>query len=158
MVVTNQGSNDLSILFGHLGNGEGWQAEAGPRLQSGGVGPLGTILRDVTGDGRPDLIVVNRQADAGSSTGNLAVLPALGLGYFDDSAPTTAGLPGVPAQQPVLTPEGGVLPLENGALVGISPDSVLPVGIVFNPANDGVRAAVVLPDGRVVAALESGDV
>ena len=39
MLVANRGSNDVSVLFGSLDSSGFWQGRAGPRLNSGGVGP-----------------------------------------------------------------------------------------------------------------------
>src|SRR5262249_16871291 len=59
LVVTNQGSNDISILFGRPDGAGRWAAEPGPRIKSGGIGPIGTVLLDVDGDRRLDLLVTN---------------------------------------------------------------------------------------------------
>ncbi|MBL8797070.1 MAG: VCBS repeat-containing protein [Planctomycetia bacterium] len=80
LVVANEGSNDVSVLLGQ-GRGSAWTFVPGPRLAAGG-GPVATIVRDVTGDGRPDLLVSN------STTDDIYLLPGVGQGFFNDTAPT----------------------------------------------------------------------
>src|SRR5262249_27282726 len=81
MLIADQGSNDIATLFGSLDPSGNWVGIAGPRLRSGGAGPIGTTLRDLNGDGIPDLVVTNGQS------GNLAVLPGVGQGFFNDQNP-----------------------------------------------------------------------
>src|SRR5262249_54479946 len=61
LVVANSGSNDVSLLFGR-GRDDAWTLTPGPRLRVG-AGPVTTVVRDVTGDEIPDLLVANAQAD-----------------------------------------------------------------------------------------------
>src|SRR5205807_1786354 len=61
MLVADHDSNDVAVLFGSIVNGQ-WAGTPGPRLNSGGTGPVSTALQDVTGpegqpDGIPDLVV-----------------------------------------------------------------------------------------------------
>src|SRR5206468_1102622 len=83
LVVTNQGSNDVSILLGN-GQGMNWKTTLGPRLQTGGSGPVSTLIMDVTGpngggpDGNSDLLVTNQ----GSNT--VTLLPGISQGFFND--------------------------------------------------------------------------
>src|SRR5205823_6400159 len=49
LLVANEGSNDVSVLFGAYDAAGHWTAVNGPRLASGGVGPDATALRDLTG-------------------------------------------------------------------------------------------------------------
>jgi hypothetical protein len=79
LVVANEGSNDVSVLFGH-GRGAGWTLVAGPRLQAG-LGPVATVVADATGNGVPDLLVANSQANT------VTLLPGVGGGFFDDRHP-----------------------------------------------------------------------
>jgi hypothetical protein len=144
MLVTNRGSNDVSVLFGAYDAEGHWFATPGPRLKSGGDGPIATTLRDTNGDGVPDLIVTN------GTSGTLAVLPGLGLGFFDDR-----NLHPIPLGSPVTAPpvfvQGmGVLPTEDGAVVAFNPTTLAPLGEVFGPA--GVTALGAAPDGRLVVA------
>src|SRR5262249_44740992 len=83
MLVANQGSNDVSILFGSYDAGGSWVGLAGPRLKSGGAGPVAVTRRDMNGDGISDLVVTN------GGSGTLTVLPGVGRGFFDDRQPQT---------------------------------------------------------------------
>ena len=47
LVTANQGSNDVSVLFGSFGAGGEWIGTLGPRLRSGGAGPLATTAADI---------------------------------------------------------------------------------------------------------------
>jgi hypothetical protein len=82
VLAANQGSNDVTVLLGQ-GTGMQWTLTSGPRLNANGVGPVSTTVADVTGpngrpDGIPDLLIANSQSN------DVAVLPGVGLGFFDD--------------------------------------------------------------------------
>jgi hypothetical protein len=81
LVVANEGSNDLTILLGK-GTGANWTLTEGPRLKSGGLGPTSVAVRDVFGDGIPDLLVSNSQSNT------VSLLRGLGGGFFNDQNPT----------------------------------------------------------------------
>ena len=49
----------------------------GPRLLAG-MGPVSTTVHDVTGDGRPDILVSNSQSNT------ISLLPGVGNGFFND--------------------------------------------------------------------------
>ena len=53
MLVANQGSNDVSVIFGSYNANGDWVGIPGPRLKSGGDGPIAVIVRDLTGELRP---------------------------------------------------------------------------------------------------------
>ncbi len=46
----------------------------GPRLKSGGTGPVSTVVQDVNGDGIPDILASN------SVSNNVGFLPGHGQG------------------------------------------------------------------------------
>ncbi len=79
LVVANEGSNDVSVLLGR-GDGDAWSLAPGPRLVAG-AGPQATLVRDVNGDGIPDLLVCNTDA------GTVSLLRGVGGGFFDDRHP-----------------------------------------------------------------------
>jgi hypothetical protein len=79
LVVANEGSNDVTLLSGQ-GRGADWTLQQGPRLQAG-AGPVSTTVADVTGDGIPDLLVTNSQANT------VSLLPGVGGGFFNDRQP-----------------------------------------------------------------------
>ena len=81
LVVANQGSNDLTVLFGQSNNAD-WSLVPGPRLAAGD-GPASTIVQDANRDGLPDIVVTN------SRSNDVMVLPAVGGGFFNDHAPFT---------------------------------------------------------------------
>ncbi len=54
---------------------------AGPRLNSGGIGPVSTIVGNFTGDANPDLLVTN------SESNDVTLLPGVGQGFFNDQQP-----------------------------------------------------------------------
>src|SRR5262249_25536326 len=60
LVVANEGSNDVTILYGE-GQGNTWTLEPGPRLDAHGSGPVSTAVRYVAdpkgGAALPDLLV-----------------------------------------------------------------------------------------------------
>lgn len=79
LVVANAGSNDVSVLFGQ-GQGADWTFTPGPRLQAG-RGPVTTAVRDLNGDGVPDILVAN------SESNDVYLLQGIGRGFFNDANP-----------------------------------------------------------------------
>ena len=80
LVVANKGSNDVSILLNQP-QGNSITFMPGPRLKVGS-GPVSTVVKDVTGDGIPDVLVSNSQSN------NVMLLPGVGGGFFNDQNPT----------------------------------------------------------------------
>ncbi|MGA7498558.1 MAG: VCBS repeat-containing protein, partial [Isosphaeraceae bacterium] len=80
LVIANKGSNDVSILL-NQSQGNSITFTPGPRLKVG-TGPVSTVVKDVTGDGIPDILVSNSQSN------NVMLLPGVGGGFFNDQAPT----------------------------------------------------------------------
>ncbi len=56
---------------------------AGPRLNSGGCGPVSTVVGNFTGGAFPDLLVTN------SGSNDVTLLPGVGQGFFNDQDPRT---------------------------------------------------------------------
>ena len=56
---------------------------AGPRLNSGGTGPVSTVVGNFTGGANPDILVTN------SGSNNVVLLPGVGDGFFNDTNPQT---------------------------------------------------------------------
>ena len=81
MLVADQGSNDVSVIFGSYNANGDWVGTLGPRLKSGGDGPIAVIVADLTGNSVPDLAVVN------GGSGTVTLLPGVGGGFFDDQHP-----------------------------------------------------------------------
>ncbi len=79
LVVADEGSNQVSIL---LNQGE-FHFSAGPRLSSGGAGPVSTVVGDFNGDDIPDILVTNKESN------DVELLPGIGQGFFKDTSPTT---------------------------------------------------------------------
>ena len=158
MLVANKGSNDVSILFGSIVAGQ-WVGTPGPRLKSGGNGPVAvTVVADPGSPGGFDLVVTNGQS------GTMSVLPGRGQGFFDDRPQSVATFPiantsiGAPS---FFGPERGVVVTGDGRLVGFSLADLSAGGdTLFAPGagEGGVDAAEALAGGDVVAALAGGDV
>ena len=74
--VTSQPNNANSTVSVLLGNGDGTLRSATYYSTGTGGGPFNVAIGDVTGDGRPDLVVPNY------GTGNVGVLPGLAGGGF----------------------------------------------------------------------------
>jgi FG-GAP-like repeat/Bacterial pre-peptidase C-terminal domain len=83
LAVANQGSNDVSILDGHLSSGV-WSATPGPRLSSGGVEPIAVVAGHFVHQNLLDLRVTN-------AGGQVVALPGIGVsqgtGFFRDNTP-----------------------------------------------------------------------
>jgi hypothetical protein len=159
MLVADQGSNAVSVLFGTTGPDGTWAGVAGPRLNSGGSGPVAVTVRDMNGDGIPDLVVTNGQS------GNLAVLPGVGQGFFNDQfKDPNSQILNIPGN-PVLAGSSflgaaGVAVTADGRVVGFNLDNfAATVGTAFEPsAGQAVTAAQELADGNLVVAEEGGTV
>ena len=154
MLVANQGSNDVSVLFGSYNAAGAWVGIPGPRLKSGGDGPIAVVVRDLNGDGVPDLAVIN------GDSGTVTLLPGVGGGFFNDQQPRTLfNLGGAVVQPPTFIGNTGV-----GFAVTATGDLVRfdlndPAGgarVVFS--GQQVLAAQALSSGQVVVALASGAV
>ena len=84
LVVADKGSNEVSILLNKSQQGGAISFDAGPRLNSGGTGPVSTVVGYFTPDSAyQDILVSN------SGTNNVALLPGVGGGFFNDQNPQT---------------------------------------------------------------------
>jgi hypothetical protein len=81
LVVADKGSNQVSILLNQSTQGGAISFSAGPRLNSGGSGPVSTVVGNFTGGAFPDLLVTNSQSN------DVALLPGVGEGFFNDTNP-----------------------------------------------------------------------
>jgi hypothetical protein len=157
LIVTNQGSNDVSLIFGSWDTSGNWVGTAGPRLKSGGSGPIAAQAVFPADGGPPQLVITNGQS------GTLAVLSGVGQGFFNDQNPQIVNLPGNPVltQGPTFfgSSGSGVLLTATGQLLGFNLNDLAgSIGVLFAPAGDEVAAAQALADGHVVAVLASGTV
>jgi hypothetical protein len=154
LVVANQGSNDVSVLFGAYGPDGFWTATEGPRLQSGGSGPVGVTLRDNGPQKPPDLVVTN------GDSGTMTLLPGVGNGFFNDQAPQTLVNLGTPVvAAPEFTGPGlGVVPTAGGQLVQFNLNTGAAPTVFTPPAGDGVTAVQAMTDGNLVVAERGGGV
>jgi hypothetical protein len=156
LLVANHGSNDVSVLFGAIDGAGHWVATAGPRLKTGGVGPVSVAVRQQSSSGLPELVVTNGQS------GSVGVLPGVGQGFFNDQHPQVLNLPGNPAVgAPVFvgTSGLGVAVTADGRLVGFNLSTFSALGTLFTPApGQEVRAIEALDDGRLLAAEDGGGV
>jgi hypothetical protein len=84
LVVADEGSNDVAILL-NQGN---FSFNHGPRVDSGGIGPVSTVVGDFTsGSTIPDILVTN------SVSNNVTLLQGTGDGFFKaaTAAPVAVG-------------------------------------------------------------------
>jgi hypothetical protein len=82
LVVADKGSNQVSILL-NKSQGGTIAFDQGPRLNSGGIGPVSTVVGHFTGGPNQDILVSN------SGSNNVALLPGVGGGFFNDTNPQT---------------------------------------------------------------------
>ena len=103
MLIANQGSNDVSVIFGSYDANGDWVGIAGPRLKSGGDGPIAVTVQDLGASGIPDLAVFN------GGSGTVTVLPGVGRGFFNDQQPQTLfNLGSALVQPPTFVGDSGV--------------------------------------------------
>jgi hypothetical protein len=158
LIVTNQGSNDVSLILGSWDGSGHWVGTIGPRLKSGGSGPLAAQAVFPAGGGLPELVITNGQS------GTLAILPGVGQGFFNDQNPQSFNLPGNPVipQPPTFfgSSGSGVVVTATGQLIGFDVNDLAgSVATLFTPPlGEAVAAAQALADGHVVAVLSSGTV
>jgi hypothetical protein len=152
MLIANQGSNDVSLLFGSYDANGVWLGIPGPRLKSGGDGPIAVKVSHPNGDLVPDLAVIN------GGSGTVTLLPGVGRGFFDDRQPKVLfNLGKAVVQPPTFTGESGVgfAVTAEGDLVRFDLNN--PIGgasVVFS--GQQVLAAQALLSGKVVVALADG--
>jgi hypothetical protein len=152
MVIANQGSNDVSVLFGSYDANGNWVGIPGPRLKSGGDGPIAATVR--AGNGVPDLVVTN------GGSGTLTLLPGVGQGFFDDQHPQTLfNLGSAVVQAPTFVGNSGVgyAVTAAGNLVRFDLDNPSS-GTNLAFTGQDVLAARALPNGQVVVAVANGNV
>jgi FG-GAP-like repeat len=82
LVVADKGSNQVSILLNQSQKGGAISFSLGPRLNSGGSGPVSTVVGNFTGGAFPDMLVTNSQSN------DVMLLPGVGQGFFNDTHPT----------------------------------------------------------------------
>ncbi len=154
MLIADQGSNDVSVLFGSDDAQGDWVGIPGPRLRSGGDGPIAVIAADLTGDGIPDLAVIN------GGSGTITMLPGVGQGFFDDQhSHTLINLSGALAQPPTFVGTTGIgyAVTAGGSLVRFNlNDPTGGASVAFSGQH--VLAAQALTSGQILVALASGSV
>jgi hypothetical protein len=152
MLIADQGSNDISVIFGSYDSNGDWVGVAGPRLKSGGDGPIAVTVRDLNGDSISDLAVVN------GGSGTVTALRGVGRGFFDDQHPTTLfNLGNAVVQAPTFTgaTSTGYEVTAAGDLVRFDLNNAAAgANVVFSDPQ--LVAAQALPGGQVVVALATG--
>ncbi|MGO9923594.1 MAG: FG-GAP repeat domain-containing protein, partial [Isosphaeraceae bacterium] len=154
MLIADQGSNDVSVLFGSYNAQGDWIGVAGPRFKSGGDGPIGVAVEDLGANGIPDLAVFN------GGSGTVIELPGVGRGFFNDQDPLTLfNFGSALVQPPTFVGDSGlgyaVTAVGNLVRFDLS-DPAAGAPVVFS--GEQVLAAQALATGQVVAALANGDV
>jgi hypothetical protein len=161
MLVANQGSNDVSILFGSYDADGKWVGIAGPRLKSGGTGPLAVnVMPNLNDPAQPAIMVVTNGQD-----GSFALLPGRGLGFFDDRTPQLLTVPGHPViRASIFTDMTGdaLVTTDDGRLISFNLFNFdASVHVVFAPQpGDGATAVQPMPSdsNSLVAAMRDGSV
>jgi hypothetical protein len=154
LVVVNNRSNDLSMLWG---NGDGTFEDSGITYATG-ADPTSVAVADLNGDGKPDLAVTNATY---ITTGTVSVLLNTGAGFTPHAAAGAKGASGRPdlvdavpalagplagsvhpgqAHQPDGEAKTGVtdrsftsMPPLAGARISASPSASSPPGAVMTP-------------------------
>jgi len=154
MLVANQGSNDVSVIFGSYDANGDWVGISGPRLKSGGDGPISVTVEDLGASSIPDLAVFN------GGSGTVTELPGVGGGFFNDQQPGTLfNLGSALVQPPTFVGDSGLgyAVTAGGDLVRFDLSN-LSTGAAVVFSGQQVLAAQALATGQVVAAFADGDV
>jgi hypothetical protein len=154
MLVANQGSNDVTVLLGSFDSAGDWLGMPGPRLKSGGLGPISVnVINNPNSPGGLDLAVTNGRS------GSVAVLPGRGQGFFDDRNPQLVSLGASLDQPPSVAANGaGVVVTQSGQLLGFNLHNLADGATLVSPAGQDVLAAEELNNGEVLAAEAGGKV
>jgi hypothetical protein len=157
LLVANNGSNDVSVIVGSWDASGQWVGTLGPRLQSGGSGPVAVrVVNDPGSLGGQDLVVTNGQS------GTLTVLPGVGQGFFNDQNPQTLVNLGtsLPSPPSFLGDTGrGVVAATDGRLLGFDLNSGAHPTLFTPPPGEEVSAVGFDPNtGNVVVAEQGGTV
>jgi hypothetical protein len=152
MLVANEGSNDVSVIFGSYDSSGNWVGTAGPRLKSAGSGPLAaTLVSDPGSPGGHDLAIVNQD-------GTADVLAGRGEGFFDDRSPRVLDL-GQPLAQVSFSGSAGFAAAADGQVLGFDLATFTSSGIAFTPpAGRAVEAVEALSASNFLVAEEGGTV
>ena len=154
MLIADQGSNDVSVLFGSYNAQGDWVGFAGPRLKSAGDGPIAVTVQNSSGNGLPDLAVFN------GGSGTVTELPGVGEGFFDDQNPRTLINFGSALLQPptfVGTTDLGYVVTAGGDLLRFNLSSA-GAGAAVAYSGQQVVAAQAVASGQVLVALADGGV
>ncbi len=154
MLVANPGSNDVSVLFGIYSADGVWSARSGPRLRSGGAGPLAVTVRDLNGDNVDDIAVTN------GSSGTVTALNGVGQGFFDDRRPQVLfEFESTLDRPPTFAPgtSVGFAVLTSGEVVRFDLDNA-GAGVRVAYDADSVVTARALATDRLVVATAGGNV
>jgi hypothetical protein len=155
LLVANQGSNDISILYGSWDAHGQWVGQAGPRLQSGGTGPVAVTVRTLPGNPNPDLVVTDGQS------GTFSILPGRGQGFFDDRSPAVLQASNTGLRPPSFFGNGtsGVATTGDGELLAFDLNNFAgSLRVAFAAEGASIAAVQARTGGDVVAALDGGTV
>jgi hypothetical protein len=156
MFIADQGSNDVATLVGTIANGQ-WVGTPGPRLKTGGSGPVAvSVVSDANSPGGNDLVVTNGQS------GTMTRLPGVGQGFFNDQNPQTVvnlGTSVIGAPSFIGDSGRGVAVATDGQLLGFDLNTGGTAHPVFIPAaGQEVNAVQALPNGTLFVAERDGTV
>ena len=155
LMVSNQGSNDVDVLVGTISSGN-WTLTPGPRIKSGGTGPIDARTLMLPVDSIASLVTTDAQSGA------ITVSPGVGQGFFDDQSTgmRVLNLPGNPtlAQAPVFFPNNtGVALTTSGQLIQFNLNNFTSSVLPFFPAQP-IRAVFGTSNGGLVFAEQGGAV
>jgi hypothetical protein len=115
LLVADKGSNQVSVVFGKYDGNGNWTGTAGPRLNSGGVGPvLAVAVPGAGGAANPDVVAVNGQSLAGGPGGSVVQIPGVGQGFFNDQNLSPINLTSPVPGPPVFVQSSGQMAFLNG--------------------------------------------
>jgi hypothetical protein len=146
LVVANTaadyGNGSVSVL---LGNGDG-TFQSPVSYGSGGTGQtLSVAMKDVNGDGKPDLVVTNSCVDDNCATGSVGVLLGNGDGTFQAAVSYNSG--GRSAMAVAVGDVNGDgkpdLVVENDCVIGGSCNGDGTVGVLLGKGDGTFQAAVI---------------
>jgi hypothetical protein len=152
LLVANQGSNDVSVLFGSIVDGQ-WHGTPGPLLKSNGEAPIAvSLLKDAASPGGYDLAITN------AVTGTVAVLSGRGQGFFNDVSPHIVNLGATIVQAPGLLGTNGIVLTSSGEIISVDLQTFSSSVVFRAPEGQGINTLEPLSDGSVVIAESDGTI
>lgn len=152
VLVANEGSNDISILYGKKSANPRDILLPGPRLATGGSGTSAVFTADVNNDGIIDIVSANSFSDSVSIINGIGS-NGISSGFFNDNSPRIFNVPGGINSSSLLD-ANTLLALTSQGLTQVNLSSGL-ANLIFNSTSP-ITAFDSISSSQILAADASG--